>query len=382
MAKKKQKIHMKLLSIVPYNIFPAKMGGQKGIALFNEYLSKEIILYCVTVKSNEASYAKGYTLLNRLSNSPFRYINFFYFFVLKKIIRQNKITHLMLEHPYYGWLGILLQRFCRIKLIIHSHNIESLRWKNLGKWWWKILYWYERITHRAADFNFFIQDNDRRFAIKNYGVNENKCTTITYGTEISQVPEMSERNRCKVLLQKTHHIVGNNTLLLFNGALNYPPNEAAVRIILNDINPALLKKNISYKIIIAGKGLSAEFNELREYASKNIIYAGFVDDITLYFKGADIFINPVTDGGGIKTKLVEALSFNMNAVSTENGAIGIPEGVTGSKLKIVENGNWQRFADNIVEAGTGGNVPPAFFEHFYWGAIVKKAKATLLNLHA
>jgi hypothetical protein len=63
-------------------------------------------------------------------------------------------------------------------------------------------------------------------------------------------------------------------------------------------------------------------NELKNYADQNIIYAGFVDDISIYFKGADVFINPVSYGGGIKTKLVEALGYNLNAVSTSNGAIG------------------------------------------------------------
>ncbi len=27
-----------IVSIIPYKIFPAKLGGEKGIAVFNEYL--------------------------------------------------------------------------------------------------------------------------------------------------------------------------------------------------------------------------------------------------------------------------------------------------------------------------------------------------------
>ena len=41
-----------VLSIVTYKILPPKLGGQKGIALFNEYFSKEAILFCFTIRDN------------------------------------------------------------------------------------------------------------------------------------------------------------------------------------------------------------------------------------------------------------------------------------------------------------------------------------------
>src|SRR6185369_16319202 len=99
-----------VLSIVPYQVLPAKFGGQKGIALFNKYFATHVNLVCVTTRSNDPAAAQGYEVLNILSNSPLRYINFFYFFTLRKIIRQRQITHLLIEHPYYGWLGMMLKR--------------------------------------------------------------------------------------------------------------------------------------------------------------------------------------------------------------------------------------------------------------------------------
>jgi hypothetical protein len=129
--------------------------------------------------------------------------------------------------------------------------------------------------------------------------------------------------------------------------------------------------------VICGKNLPQVYNELSDYSDKNIIYAGFVDDIIPYFKGADIFINPVIDGGGIKTKLVESLGYNINVVTTSNGAIGVPISITGNKMKIVENGDWDLFAEEISKANTDNNIPAAFFEHFYWEEITKKAAKTL-----
>src|SRR5277367_4958038 len=152
---------MNIISLVSYPFLPARSGGQKGIALFYKYFSRYHSVTILTTKKNEPSFADGYEVINILSNSPLRYINPFIFFRIRRLIREKKASHLILEHPYYGWVGFLLKMFCRIKLVVHSHNIEGNRWKSLGKWWWRILWVYEKYTHRIADFNFFTQDEDR-----------------------------------------------------------------------------------------------------------------------------------------------------------------------------------------------------------------------------
>lgn len=366
-----------ILSIVSYKIFPAKLGGQKGIALFNEYLAKETALVCATVKTNDPVFAKGYTVLNVLSNSPLRYINPFYFFTIRRIIKKYRVTHLLLEHPYYGWLGILLKWFAGVKLVVHSHNIESARWKSLGKWWWIILWQYEKCTHRIANYSFFIQDEDRDFAIRNFKLDASKCIAVTYGIEWEHPPVREEKNNCKLILRKQHGIGEDETILLFNGTLNYKPNLDAVQIILEKINPLLLNSGLAYKIIICGRGLPADMNELKDYTDRNIIYAGFVDDITVYFKGADIFINPVLDGGGIKTKLVEALGYNTAVVSTVSGSIGVTQHDGRQLLKITADNDWPLFAAAVtaLSQSAAPEIPDSFYQKFYWGNIARKAAA-------
>ncbi|CAN5841023.1 hypothetical protein BH11BAC4_BH11BAC4_14210 [soil metagenome] len=354
------------------------MGGQKGIALFYQYLSRLLPVTIISTTNNEMPAGMDAQFLPVLGNSKFRYINPFLFFTMKRLLRENNCTHLILEHPYYGWLGILLKRFCNIKLIIHSHNIESLRFKSTGRWWWPVLWRYEKFTHRKADINFFITVADRDFAIKNFSLEPQKCHTITYGFEIDKPPLKSERQSAKKRLQSLHPINEDEKILLFNGTLDYKPNQDAVDTILHQINPALLSRNdFKYKIIICGKGLPAGYNDLKAYQTQHIIYAGFVDDINVYFKGADIFINPVTDGGGIKTKLVEALGFDLAVVSTASGAIGVPLSITGNKLLVIADGNWQDFSKAILSVDPLAKIPAVFFDHFFWGNIAAKVKALL-----
>jgi len=369
-----------VLSIVSYKIFPAKFGGQKGIANFNEYFSRHHTLYCVTVKDNEPN-AAPYTIINKLSNSKLRYVNVFYFGLLKKIIQQYKISHVIVEHPYYGWLGLLLKRFCKIKLIIHSHNIEAERFKTTGRWWWRILWRYEKYVHAHADFTFCITENDRQYFINNYKIPPDKTAVITFGISLDSPPPIHEQLAARNELLKKYSLSKETVLYLFNGALDYLPNLGAVKNIIENINPLFIKNSIPYKIIICGKNLPADMNNLKDYNEQNIIYAGFVDDINIYFKGANIFINPVNDGGGIKTKLVEALGYNLNVVSTENGAIGVDANICNGKLMLCGNNDWQSFSDKMMEAiPNNQSIDTAFFNYFYWDNIAKKAAGIIDQL--
>lgn len=365
----------KILSIVPYTIFPPKMGGQKGIALFNRAFSKEVELVVATVPQNVSAGNEDYGIVQALSRSPFRYVNPFLYFKIRSIIRQQKVTHLMLEHPYLGWLGWLIKHTTHIRIIIHSHNIEAERFRSTGKWWWRILRFYERFTHRMADVNFFISDEDRNYAMEHYGLKKERCTTITYGFDFKQSTSSHTRQQARTRLCQLHQIPENHRILFFNGTLDYPPNLNALEIILHNINPVLQQSvDFPYTFIICGKNLPASMNGLKAYENSNIIYAGFVEDINLYFNGADLFVNPVTEGGGIKTKLVEALGAGMNAVSTPEGAIGVPVDITGGKLSIAPANNWQQFAHTIIDSGKNFiDTPPSYYDHFYWGSIAKKA---------
>jgi len=352
------------------------MGGQKGIYLFLHYFSRYCDITCYTTKNNETTGKENFKIKPILSNSKLRYVNLFYFFRLKKDLRKEGIKHLVLEHPYYGWLGILLKWFSGIQLIVHSHNIESLRFKTTGKWWWRILWLYEKRVHRIADKSFFISNEDRRYAIEHFGLKEEKCIVVTYGTEQSGPPSENEIIAAKQEIYTRHTIDKNDILLLYNGTLDYPPNLKGLDTILNILNPLLEKqKNYSFTTIICGSKLPGKYNKLEDYKNHKIVYAGFVEDIRSYFFACDIFINPITDGGGIKTKLVEALAANRSAVSFANGAIGIPAEVTGNKLITVPGNDAVSFAKAIQSAaGTiKDSIPGTFYNHFFWDNIAKKA---------
>lgn len=371
----------KVLSIASYQFLPPVMGGQKGIAFFNRHLCRHMPITCVTIPKNAENnhLPEPYEVLPLLSGSVLRYVNVFLFFKLKRLIRERSITHVILEHPYYGWLGYLLKRFTGVKLVVHSHNIEGLRFRDFGKWWWKLLWWYERWVYRITDYNFFITEEDRFYAREEMKVDMNKSTVITYGILQQQSPVLADRQGAKAAVCQLHSIDPNHLVLLYSATLYYGPNLQALDVILKEINPILQTKNIPYTIIVCGSHLPDHYDRLKTYADFNIIYAGFVDDIDLYFRAADIFLNPLSEGGGIKTKLVEALAGSASAVSFQNGAYGVPAGITGGKLKVVPDKDASAFAEAVVaiKDTVDKDIPSDFFDHFYWGNIAARAAAVI-----
>ncbi len=354
------------------------MGGHKGIHLFYKYLGQQVTTTVVSTAGNDDSFAENYRLIKVFGDAKGRYANVFNFFTIKQIIRREKITHLICEHPYMGWLAVLLTKSTGIRLVVHSHNIEGLRFKSAGKWWWQLLWQYERWVYRRADVGFFINAEDKGYALQHFGLSPSRCFTITYGTERATPPDAVTKAGAKKQIQEAHRIAPNEAVLLFNGALNYAPNQQALDVILNAINPLLEKTNgFAYKIIICGKALPESYDNLRDWQQHHIIFAGFVPDIEPYLLAADIFINPVIEGGGIKTKLVEALAYGNNVVSTVSGAAGIPQDCAGNQLRIVPDGDWKSFADAIIYRHGYVQGNEQFFTHFYWGNIAKFAAAAM-----
>jgi len=364
----------KILDIIPYKILPAQMGGQKGIAFFCKYLGEQNELTAVSVDDNEINLAETYTMIPLFSFKRIRYLNPFYVFQIRKIIKEKKIQNVITEHPYMAWMGWFLQKSLGVKWFVHSHNIEFERFRTLNKSWYKLLKVYEKWSYKNADTVFFKTNEDIEFAVNNSMVKKQNAVLVPFGVEIKEMPLDKAEQKKKICNQ--YNIPPNTTLLLFNGALDYKPNTDALSFILDEINQLLLTHpNLDYRIIICGRGLPATFNELKNYADKNVIYAGFVDDVISYVKATDIFLNPVVTGGGVKTKIVEAMGYGATVISCETGAAGIEISVCGDKIKVVPDNDAQAFVTEIIQLkNTVKETPSSYYKYYYWGHITEKLR--------
>jgi len=205
---------------------------------------------------------------------------------------------------------------------------------------------------------------------------------VPYGTNIQKAPDAEEIKSCREKIRRIHSIKENETIFLFNGSLNYAPNIDSIQIITQFLIPILQKTDFKYRIIICGDFLQ-ELLATELKAFDQIIFAGFVADISLYFKGCDAFLNPSVLATGIKTKLVEALANDLTVISTIGGARGIDSKIAGMKMILVENADWKGFAAEMQKTKLRKPfiTPELFYTRFYWGNITHNVHKCLAELY-
>ncbi len=336
-----------VLVIIPYPLpVPPTTGGHRGIYFPLLHLSRTNKVYTYTLAENYFDFAKKN--FSEMSGGQLRYVNIFMAFRLLRIIKKHSIDIVQFEHPYLAWVMLFLRIFSKVKISMHTHNIEHVRFKQQGRKWWWFLKMYEKLAFNCSELTYYKTIEDKELACRSLNACDENGTVIYYGVDMDSMPSEEHFKESVEWVRKKHDL-NDEKIILFNGSLSYWPNELAVKQIVEKINPLFKSKISNYRIIICGKGLNdALCNKIESI--DEIIYAGFVDDIDVYFKACDLFINPVIEGGGVKTKLIEALGFGKNCISYYSGSFGADQKITNGRLRIVEDHNLELFADQMVEA--------------------------------
>jgi len=226
----------KVLSIVWYNVLPAKYGGQHAIASFNQALGKELELVCLCSSDNQPDTHLSYKLLPFLKPGKRSLFSLHTFFTIRQTIIQEQPNCIIVEHPY---LAMAVQYFAGLSgatVIVRSHNLEYERFKTLGKWWWQLLYVFEKRVHQKAALSVFITEQDKQKAINTFGLDPERCL---YLPPIIEPIPIGNKEAAQKAIKAKHGIPENHQLLLFAGTLDYLPNAEAVTFIYEQITPLL-----------------------------------------------------------------------------------------------------------------------------------------------
>ncbi len=371
---------IKILDIVWYKFLPARFGGQKGIEGFLTALtdSCEVVVLCS--KNNTPTGAEPYKVLPLLPTSKLQFINAVNWRLIRKICVEEKITHIFVEHPYYHWGVRYANRMLQLPVIIHSHNIEAERFKSLGKWWWKRLWKYEGIAYRQADFNLFKTALDMAYAVDQYHVPPEKCMVLPYS--LSANHKVHDKRISADTIRKQYHIPATHKILLFSGTLDYKPNATAVEKIYSHIAPLMLNAfPHPFTILICGRNELPAFSYVKDLQHPNIQQIGFVENIDELTAAANVFINPVTEGGGVQTKTLDALGQHTTVVSFASGAAGIDIKITGQKLQVCSDGDYVGMVELLNHSMKQDLLTsPVFFENYSWAFYIKRLMTTIFSL--
>lgn len=352
-----------LAAIAPYTFWPAHSGGHQAVAAYTRALARAWPTVCIGTYTNAP--LPDVEMLGLFADTPFKYINPAVGWRIRRLIQSRGIRFVAIQHHYHGLLLLPFLMGLGVRVVVFSHNIEFQRWRSIGRWWWPLMYLTERWVYRRADAVGFISLQESQQAPNLFGLPPDKCLHTPYPIERPAV--VIPKSDARAALNARHGFPPEDKLLLFFGPQSYLPNLEAVERLVFDIHPALLRLNpqSNYRLLICGGGLPEHYHQFSDKQTLGIHYLGYVPDLNTYLAAADLVLNPVNSGGGVKTKLVEAVAAGKTVVSTRTGALGVDASAYGPKLHQVPDTDWTAFARAIITAlpDADAPTPDAFFQH-------------------
>ena len=233
-----------------------------------------------------------------------------------EVINSNSIKTVFIEDSVFGNLVKKIKNRCKeCKVLSFYHDVKA----DLYKQWMdnertlksKIEYTIgirqEYVNQKYADINIVFNERDAKTYQVYYGKRPEVILPLP-----APVPSISHdiMNSITEKDDKKH--------ILFVGK-KYYPNLVGFKWFVDNVLPSL---TANIQVDVVGRGLE----ELRsEYSDPRINVIGGVESLNPYYENADIVIAPLFDGGGMKSKTVEALSFGKIFVGTEESLFGFWE---------------------------------------------------------
>jgi glycosyltransferase involved in cell wall biosynthesis len=133
-------------------------------------------------------------------------------------------------------------------------------------------------------------------------------------------------------------------VIVFVGAMQHGPNVDAALWLAAEIMPLLRLRRPGVRLYIVGHSVPPSIEALR---SADIVVTGAVPLVEPFLARAAVVVAPVRIGGGLRTKVLQAMAFGKPVVTTERGARGI--GVAGEELPLVIADDPVAFSDRCAE---------------------------------
>jgi glycosyltransferase involved in cell wall biosynthesis len=127
---------------------------------------------------------------------------------------------------------------------------------------------------------------------------------------------------------------------------NSAPNVQALRSFLDNIWPRLRDQYHERITLHIAGGVIAAFPE---EGPDGVVWMGHVDDLAAFYRKADIALNPVQFGGGLKIKCVEALCHGLPLVTTPTGAEGLEHGANEAFLMAEDDNDFLNTLTTLIE---------------------------------
>lgn len=168
-------------------------------------------------------------------------------------------------------------------------------------------------------------------------------------------------------------------VLIFSGTLDYRPNVDALTWFADEVLPRIREVYPSVRLLLIGKRPAPAVQRLATDDAIQLI--GPVPDVRPYIAGASVYIVPMRVGGGVRFKLLEALSLEAPIVSTRMGAEGIAGLQHGEHCLLADTPDdfaaavLRLLADEALGRRLGAAGRALVSAQYDWSAIIPRLEA-------
>lgn len=212
---------------------------------------------------------------------------------------------------------------------------------------------------RWATRTFCVTDQDRDLLTADGGVN---CLTVPLGMDTDAIRPVRAPAAVPTLL--------------FVGSFGHRPNRSATQLLIDKVWPEVAKYHPEAVLHVAGGGSEAFLRTLGPLPG-TVFAMGFVKNLEPLYRESRLLVAPLTEGGGIKIKILEAMAHGLPVVTTAIGA----EGIAAQEDRLL----WiappdERFADVVRRAlaepeeteERARRARDLMEERFSWSAITER----------
>lgn len=237
---------------------------------------------------------------------------------LISVLQADSYDIVQLESIFVAPYIHIIRQYSKAKVVLRAHNVEHLIWQRIaqnhsslvkkilaGKLYHQLKK-YECSLIGKVDGYMTISDVDYKFfhelAPSVPGV------VIPFSINIDNYTVDEE------------YIPSEQPKLFHLGSMNWMPNVEALEWFLDDIFPEIQKHFPTLVFTVAGRGIP---EQIKKYASQNVIIAGEVESANDFMTSQDIMIVPLLSGSGVRIKIIEGMALGKTIITTTVGAEGL-----------------------------------------------------------
>ena len=232
-------------------------------------------------------------------------------------LMEDTFDVIQLETLYLAPYISTIRRHSDAQVVMRSHNVEHEIWERCGaNMTFAPKRWYLRhLTSQLRDY---------------------ECTQLNQYDLLLPITKRDERHFRGLGFRGESHVLPigldtpcgdpsyesfrNAPSLHFIGSLDWLPNLEGLQWFLRDIWPLIHRKYPELEFHVAGRNMPPSIAQLR---MRNVIIHGEVESSCDFVASHSISIVPLLSGGGMRAKILEAMSLARVVISTTVGLEGI-----------------------------------------------------------